>query len=643
MHSIGLIFVGAALALVTAGTSTAQDAGQLTPDDASRVHPAKPAYSPYANRNYPTQPYFGDTHLHTSFSMDAGAFGARLTPRDAYRFARGEQVMASTNQPVKLSRPLDFLVVADHSDNMGFFPDLLAGKPNMLANPTGKKWYDLVQQGRGAEAAIEIIVAFSQGTFPMELMYLPGNKAYTRAWTETIDAAEAYNQPGVFTAFIGYEWSSNTGGNNLHRNVIFRDNADKAKQVEPLTVYPPQGSDNPVHLWEWMQAYEDKTGGDVLAIAHNGNLSNGLMFPSVESFGKPIDREYIETRMKWERLYEATQTKGDGETHPALSPNDEFADFETWDKGNLDGSAAKKPEMPQHEYARSGLKIGLQLEERFGVNPYKFGLIGSSDAHTGLAAMREENFFGKTTPGEPTPERLQAVFMNNANTGVKIMDWEVSAAGYAAVWATENTREAIFDAMERRETYATTGTRMIVRFFGGWEFTAEDANNRLPAHIGYTKGVPMGGDLHTAPSGKSPTFLVAALKDPIGANLDRIQIVKGWLDSGGELHERVYEVVWGDAENRRPGADGRIPPVGDTVDVENATWTNTIGDPELITVWRDPDFNPSQRAFYYARVLEIPTPRWTAYDAARFGIEPLPGTEMKLQERAYTSPIWYTP
>ncbi|MFG0275636.1 MAG: DUF3604 domain-containing protein [Phycisphaerales bacterium] len=643
MRTDGSIVVGAVAALFLTGGALAQDAGQLTPDDAARVHPAKPAYSPYANRSYPTRPYFGDTHLHTSFSMDAGAFGARLTPRDAYRFARGEQVTASSNQPVKLSRPLDFLVVADHSDNMGFFPDLFAGKPNMLADPTGKKWYDMIQQGKGAAAAIEIIVAFSHGTFPKDLMYLPGSKGYEGAWEETIDAAEAYNEPGVFTAFIGYEWTSNTNGNNLHRNVIFRDNGDKAKQVLPFTVYPPQGSDNPVHLWEWMQAYEDKTGGDVLAIAHNGNLSNGLMFPSVEAFGQPLDREYAETRMKWERLYEATQTKGDGEAHPALSPNDEFADFETWDKGNLDGSVAKKPEMLQHEYARSGLKIGLQLEERLGANPYKFGMVGSSDAHTGLAAMREENFFGKVTPGEPTPERLTAVFMNNADTGVKIMDWEVSAAGYAAVWATDNTREALFDAMERRETYATTGTRMIVRFFGGWEFTAEDANNRLPAHVGYTKGVPMGADLHARPSGASPTFLVAALKDPIGANLDRIQIVKGWLDSGGEVHERVYDVVWGDADERRPGADGRIPPVGDTVDVANATWTNTIGDPELITVWTDPDFDPSQRAFYYARVLEIPTPRWTAYDAARFGIDALPGTEMKLQERAYTSPIWYTP
>ena len=631
------------LAFITALTvpAAAQDAG--APDSAAlrKVAPKRP-YSPYAGRNFPTRPFFGDTHLHTSFSMDAGAFGARVGPREAYRLARGEEITASSGQPVKLSRPLDFLVVADHSDNMGFFPDLLAGKPELLANPTGRKWYDMIQSGQGADAAMQIIVAFSQGTFPKELMYFPGTRAYKGAWQETIAAAEAYNDPDRFTAFIGFEWTSNTGGNNLHRNVVFRDNATRASQVEPFTVYPPYGSDNPVDLWKWMDAYQQKTGGSVLAIPHNGNLSNGTMFPMVEAFGKPIDAEYAATRARWERLYEVTQTKGTGEAHPFLSPNDEFADFEIWDKGNLDGSVAKKKEMLEFEYARSALKNGLRLEERFGVNPYKFGMIGSSDAHTGLAALDEDNFFGKTTPQEPSPERMTATFMNNPKTGVKIMDWEVSASGYAAVWATENTREAIWDAMERRETYATTGPRMIVRFFGGWDFEPKDASDRLPAYLGYTKGVPMGGDLRQAPAGKAPTFLVAALKDPIGANLDRIQVVKGWLDAKGEVHEKVYDVAWSD--NRKPDPKtGKLPPVGYTVDVPNATWTNTIGAPELGTVWKDPGFDPAQRAFYYARVIEIPTPRWTAYDAKRFGSKPLPGTQMIVTERAYTAPIWYTP
>jgi hypothetical protein len=436
----------------------------------------------------------------------------------------------------------------------------------------------------------------------------------------------------------------NTGGNNLHRNVIFRDNGDKASQVEPFTVLSPlpYGSDNPVELWKWMDAYEKKTGGNVLAISHNGNLSNGLMFPVVEAFGKKLDREYVETRAKWERLYEATQTKGDSETHPFLSPNDEFANFERWDKGNLDGSVAKKKEMLEFEYARSALKNGLKLEQALGVNPYKFGLVGSSDAHTGLAAMEEDNFFGKTTPQEPSPRRMLSTFFDNPQTGVKVMDWEVSASGYAAVWAKENTRESLWDAMERKETYATTGSRMIVRFFGGWDFEPKDADNRLPARVGYAKGVPMGGDLTQAPQDKSPTFLVAALKDSIGANLDRYQIVKRWLDEDGNPQEMVYDVAWS-GDRRSDAKTAKVPPIGSTVDIENATWTNTVGAPELIAVWKDPDFDPSQRAFYYGRVIEIPTPRWTAYDAKRFGVKPLPGTTMTVTERAYTSPIWYTP
>ncbi|MPR11281.1 DUF3604 domain-containing protein [Microvirga tunisiensis] len=630
------------MALGLISSAWAQDVGSPSKEEIEKALP-KPPYSPYVNRDFPTRPFFGDTHLHTSFSMDAGAFGARLGPKEAYRFARGEQLTASSGQPVKLSRPLDFLVVADHSDNMGFFPDLFAGKPEVLADPTGRQWYDLIQSGRGAEAALQIISAFSQGTFPKDLMYMPGTRPYRGAWQETIAAAEQYNEPGRFTAFTGYEWTSNTGGNNLHRNVIFRDNGDRASQVEPFTVYPPLGSDNPEDLWKWMQAYEQKTGGSVLAIAHNGNLSNGLMFPVVEAFGKKIDRAYAEQRTRWERLYETTQTKGDGEAHPFLSPNDEFANFERWDFGNLDASVAKTREMLEFEYARSALKNGLKLGQTLGVNPYKFGLVGSSDAHTGLAAMEEDNFFGKTTPQEPSPERMLATFMNNPKTGIKIMDWQVSSSGYAAVWAKENTRASLWDAMQRRETYGTTGPRMIVRFFGGWDFAPQDANSRLPAYTGYTKGVPMGGELRAAPQGKSPTFLVAVLKDPLGANLDRYQIVKGWLTRDGKLEEKVYDVAWADAERRRPGADGKLPPVGDTVDVANATWTNTIGAPELATVWTDPDFDPGQPAFYYGRVIEIPTPRWTAYDAKRFGTPPLPGTVMTITERAYTSPIWYMP
>jgi hypothetical protein len=636
---VGVASVG--LLVLAAWAQQPQPSDVGTPDKSAVEKAFKKPYSPYAGRAYPTRPLFGDTHLHTMYSFDAGAFGCRLGPTEAYRFAKGHEVVASMGERVRLSRPLDFLVVADHSDNLGFFAQLLEGDPKVLADPQGRKWYDMIQSGKGADAAVEMIIAFSQGTFPKALISLPGTPAYRKAWRAIIAAADEANEPGRFTAFIGYEWTSNTGGNNLHRNVIFRDNGAKAGLVEPLITLKPLGSDNPRDLWKWLAAYEDKTGGSVLAIAHNGNLSNGRMFPFVESFtGKPVDREYAEQRARWERLYEATQIKGDGETHPFLAPTDEFAAFERWDKGNLDLSELKKNEMLVYEYARSALENGLKLEVELGTNPYKFGMIGSTDAHTGLATADQDNFFGKTSSSEPSPTRAAHPFVKNGDR--VIMVWETVASGYAAVWATENTREAIFDAMQRREAYATTGPRMAVRFFGGWDFEPKDAKNRMPASIGYAKGVPMGGDLNAAPDGKSPTFLVAALKDPIGANLDRIQVVKGWLDRGGDIHEKVYDVVW--AGNRKPDAKtGKLPAVGNTVDVAEATWTNTIGGPELITVWKDPDFNRAEPAFYYARVLEIPTPRWTAYDAKFYGVKMPKEVPMVRQQRAYTSPIWYSP
>jgi hypothetical protein len=525
---------------------------------------------------------------------------------------------------------------------MGFFPRLYAGDAEFLADPTGRRWYDMVQEGgqKGVQAAVEIIVAFSQDKFPPALHSTPGDPAFRSAWEEAIEAAETYNEPDRFTAFIGYEWTSNTAGNNLHRVVIYRDGGAKASVMEPYTTLKPLGSDNPRDLWEWMQTYQNRTGGRILAIAHNGNLSNGIMFPLVESFtGKSIDLEYARTRAKWEPLYEATQIKGDGEAHPFLSPNDEFADYETWDQGNLDLSVLKKNDMLQYEYARSALQVGLQIEKKLGVNPYKFGMIGSTDSHTGLATAEEENFFGKHSGAEPGPKRWEHPMAKVGD--LEYTGWSMVSSGYAAVWARENTRAALFDAMMRKETYATTGPRILVRFFGGWEFAPADAQNRLPAALGYTKGVPMGSDLPNAPDGGAPTFLVAAVKDPYSGNLDRIQIVKVWLEGKDRRREQVYDVVW--SGDRRPGADGALPAVGNTVDVANATWTNTIGSPELITAWTDPDFDPAQRAAYYARVLEIPTPRWTAYEAKRYGVRMASEVPMTTQERAYTSPIWYTP
>jgi hypothetical protein len=513
-----------------------------------------------------------------------------------------------------------------------------------VADPDGKRWHEaFVQGGQAAgKAAFELIQAFSQFELSEKMVsdYSPGSAPFTSIWEDIIDAAEKYNEPGRFTAFIGYEWTSVPRGFNLHRNVVLRDGGDRARQVLPLTTQPPIGTTDPLDVYKWLEDYETKTGGQALAIAHNGNLSNGWMFPVDKRFsGSRVDKEYAALRAKWEPLYEVTQIKGDGEAHPYLSPNDEFADYGTWDTGNLDLSELKKPEMFAREYAREALKNGLALEKKFGTNPYKFGMVGATDSHTALATAEEDNFFGKSVSVEPSPTRVGHPFIES-KLGAIAGDTLV-ASGYQGIWASENTREALFDAMMRKETYATTGSRMMVRFFGGWEYTDDDLRSRAPAFRGYEKGVPMGGDLTKAPRGNSPTFMVYALRDPIGANLDRIQIIKGWLDDDGETQERVYDVAWSD--NRELGANGKLPPVGNTVDIEAANWTNTIGASELATVWIDPDFDPDQSAFYYARVIEIPTPRWVLYDRLRFGIELPEGTELTHQERAYTSPIWYTP
>ncbi|MDH5344356.1 MAG: DUF3604 domain-containing protein [Gammaproteobacteria bacterium] len=640
MQTIIRITALAMLASFTAGANA-----QITPSKESLadIYPGK-AYSPYAQRSFPDHVYWGDTHLHTGLSMDAGLFGARLGLDDAYRFARGEEVMASSGQPVRLGRPLDWLVIADHSDGMGFFNDLAAGDPGIIKYGQAKRWYDGLQQGGDASvaAALDLIGTFSQGKIDAEMMaeYSPGGKTYASIWEKVVDAAERFNEPGHFTAFIGFEWTSLVAGNNLHRNVIFREGAEKAGQVVPYTTQAPVGSTDPLDLYAYLENYEAKTGGSALALAHNGNLSNGIMFPVDRQYtGRRLDRRYVESRARWEPMYEVTQIKGDGEAHPYLSPDDAFADYETWDAGNLDLSEAKTSDMLQYEYAREALKNGLALEERLGTNPYKFGLIGSTDSHTGLAAIEEENFFGKATNAEPSPRRMHHPFTKTEN-GV-FEGYELVASGYTGVWAEENTRASIWDAMARREVYGTTGPRIMVRFFGGWNYTADDLNSRAPAFRGYEKGVPMGGDLTGADRDGAPTFMVYALRDAVGANLDRIQIVKGWLDGRGQTHEKVYDVAW--SPGRAIGGDGKLPPVGNTVDIASANWLNTIGASELGTVWTDPDFDPEQRAFYYARVIEIPTPRWVVYDAFRYGIEIPEGAETTHQERAYTAPIWYTP
>ena len=597
-----------------------------------------PSYSPRAGHKYPTELLWGDTHLHTTYSPDAGLVGnVRLGPAEAYQFARGDEIEAHNGMRARLNQPLDFLVVSDHAGYLGLIPNIRKSNPDLLATEYGKRWHDMFKAGpdQAYQAALELVN--SMGT-ANEL--IKSDEIERSVWDYITGTADQYNDPGKFTAFIGFEWTSMpNGGNNLHRVVIFKGDASEAGQVVPFSAFDSQ---DPEDLWAYLDDFETNTGGKVLALAHNGNVSNGLMFSDRNFSGKSLTRAYAETRTRWEPIYEVTQMKGDGETHPLLSPNDEFADYETWDKGNLLGNAAKEDWMLKHEYARSALKLGLQLESKLGVNPFKFGLVGSTDAHTSLATAEEDNQWGKITLLEPKGERAEHyIIESKTNPELSTYGWQQAASGYAAVWARENTREAIFEAMQRKEVYATTGSRIVVRFFGGWDFTAEDANTRFPANAGYAKGVPMGGDLANAPKGASPTFLVGAARDTFSGNLDRIQIVKGWLDNRGDTLEHVYDVVW--AGDRQPDADGKLPSIDNTVDVENATWTNTIGAPELITVWTDPDFDPDQRAFYYARVIEIPTPRWTAYDARFFGVDMPVEVPMTTQERAYTSPIWYTP
>ena len=453
------------------------------------------------------------------------------------------------------------------------------------------------------------------------------------------ETADEYNEPGKFTAFIGYEWTSTPGGNNLHRVVVFKDGAEKVSRVVPFSSFD---SADPEDLWAYLEDYEEKTGGRVIAIPHNGNVSNGFMFDTKTLKGDPLTKDYAVKRSRFEPLHEMTQMKGDSETHPKLSPDDEFADYETWDKANLTGTQATTEEMLPGNYARSALKRGLKLEAELGANPYKHGFIGSTDSHTSLATAGENNYFGKASIMEPGPERWKHILIKSqTDDSLTTYASETTASGLAAVWARENTRAALFEAMERRETYATTGPRILVRVFAGWDFEPDDIHRADFAEHGYSHGVPMGGDLTKAPEGKAPNFLVRAVRDPDGANLDRVQVIKGWLDADGKTHEKVYDVALSD--DRKAGADGKVPPVGNTVDVKTASYTNTIGDAGLFAHWKDPDFDPSQRAFYYVRVIEIPTPRWTAFDALRFNIKMDDDVPMVHQERAYTSSIWYTP
>jgi Protein of unknown function (DUF3604) len=610
-------------------SATAQEFS-LSPD--KFAEPQAP-YSPYVDDHYPQDVFFGDTHLHTSWSADAGLAGATLGPEAAYRVSRGELIESQTGQPFKLIRPLDFVVVADHAENIGIADYLYRSDPLVLETEVGRRWSDYFAAGEGIKAAYEWSAANAAGEDPID-----SPEMTVRVWDKVIENAERFYQPGVFTTFIGYEWTSGPGSNNLHRNVIFRDGADRTRQVVPFSALD---SDDPEDLWAYLKAYEERTDGRVLAIPHNGNLSNGMMF-MLETFdGEPFDTDYARTRARYEPLVEVTQPKGTGEAHPLLSPDDAFADFEIMDASNLTGTVPKEPWMLKTEYAREALKLGLAEEARLGVNPFKFGMIGSTDSHNAIPSTREENWFGKIYFVEPSEHRKDGVFIESAvDPKFSIRDVDLGASGLAAVWATENTREAIWDAMKRREVFATTGTRLRVRVFGGWDFAEEEVSRPDFAAQGYKRGVPMGGDLRPGPAGRAPTFMVRALRDPDGANLDRIQIIKGWLDFAGETHERIWDIACAGREIVDGACDSDV---GSTVNVADASWTNTIGRSELGAYWTDPQFDPAMKAFYYVRVIEIPTPRWTAYDAKFFNVEMPEGTPMTVTDRAYTSPIWYTP
>ncbi len=587
-------------------------------------------YSPVVGKDYPTQVLWGDTHLHTNNSADAFTFGnTALTAEDAYKFARGEEVKSQFGLPVKLRVPLDFLVVTDHAEFLGIFRLLEAEDEKFLQTRLGKYWHANIRAGK-RDIVLKDFVAALRGD---DWDYAVEKDTYISIWDNVTKLADQYNDPGRFTTFSGYEWSSMPNGNNLHRNVIFKDSADKVTKIIPFSAID---SSDPEDLWAFLADYEKATGGEVLAIPHNPNVSGGLMFAPEKLGGGKLDTPYAKLRARWEPLLEVTQVKGDSESHPLLSPNDEFADFENWDRFNIDGSTPNKNWMIKYEYARSALKMGLEYERKLKANPFKFGMIGSTDSHTSLSTAVEDNWYGKFPLERPGPQRATSSMPPFYDY------WRLTAAGYAAVWAQENTRESIFAALQRREVYASTGPRIVLRFFAGWDFLADDIYRPDYVDIGYKQGVPMGADLWKSDRNSTPRFMVTAAKDPHGANLDRIQIIKGWVDKSGEAQEKIFYVALSDARKVDP-LSGKVPAVGNTVIVSEATYSNTIGAAELVAYWRDAEFNPDTPAFYYVRVLEIPTPRWTAYDAKFFHLDLPDEIPMQQQERAYSSPIWYTP
>jgi hypothetical protein len=614
------------LGLLAAGCSREAPA-PATSATAAAPAPAAAADRPPANPE--RNAYFGDVHVHTSWSFDAFTNGSRTTPVDAYKWARGEEITNSgLGGRIQIQTPLDFYMVAEHAEFMGVF-NQMSNPDSPLSKTEMAKGVNSPDPNVRMQTFAGLLRDMSAGKIdPM----LTDTTLARSVWSEIVRAADEAYQPGRFTTFAGFEWTANPLKRNLHRVVVFRDTTHL-----PDMVLSALESEDPETLWKWMDELRAR-GSTLLAIPHNGNASDGRMFEMVKFDGKqPIDAAYNATRARNEPLYEITQIKGTSETHPALSPNDEFAGFEQWDY-----TLSADYERPKHRrgsFARQALLDGLSQESAGNGNPFKYGFIGDTDTHNAAGSNEEFNYTGKFAFENDPVHRLKGFEGQPAGQVQQVR--EFSSGGLAGVWAEENTRESIFDAMQRRETFGTSGTMIKVRFFGGWEFTAADLEGPGAVRAGYARGVPMGSDLK-APTGKAPSFLVMASKDPKSGNLDRIQIVKGWLDGSGKQQEKVYDVAW--SGDRKPDATtGKLPPVGDTVNAATAEYTNSIGAAELATVWTDPDFDPSERGFYYVRVLEIPTPRWSTIDAVRLGVPVPKGLPVSIQERAWTSPIWYTP
>ncbi len=599
---------------------------------------AEPSPGRGATRPAIERVFWGDLHLHSNLSPDAYIFENRmLGPPEAYQFAAGEGVLSSTGTLAKLDRPLDFLAVTDHAEYLGVFasvaPVASSSTPAkhiqqlVLVSEVGSRWAKYMEADQFQKARDEFVANSSSD--PASDAVLP-DSAVLALWQASAKLADRYNKPGEFTTLIGYEWTSMIDGNNFHRVVLFGDDAKTAGSLAPFSAMDSRDVED---LWAFLSKYEATTGGRAMAIPHNSNLSNGRMFPALGS--EKMSESYARQSARWEPLFEATQVKGDAETHPLLSPDDPFADFETWDAGNILATEEKTPDMLVTEYARSLLGVGIATHDSLGVNPYQFGLIGSTDSHTALSTADAGNYFGKFADSEPSVDRTSLMMAGRWSNAI------LSSSGYVAVWAEDNTREALFDALQRREVYASTGPRITLRLFAGWGFTGEELYDADFAAQGYRAGVPMGGQLTgSCEETGQVSILVKASRDPMGANLDRIQIVKGWMDQG-EHRERVYDVALSDG--RKVGEAGQVLEVGNTVDIQSAAYANTIGAAELGTLWTDRDFDPEQRAFYYARVLEIPTPRWTTHDAAAFGIPPPDNVPGSVQQRVYSSPVWYEP